>query len=1040
MKNVLTSIVLILLTSNICKASPNEEFRAVWVITWEHINRYDSAEGNKARVRQILDNVKKANMNAVLWQARQSGTAYYHSSYEPWGYYAGYSDPGYDPLAYAVQEAHKRGIELHAWFNVFQTSSTSAGTPAAEHPEWICTDRDGDHMTNYRSVSPGLQAVREYTVDVAMEIVHNYDIDGFHLDYVRWNEYDEDDMSANPTTVEQISRLDGRIPEQKLQKLQSGQGGSRFIYDVEHPYGGGVPEGFSSWDEWRRWSVTEFVRTLHDSIQKVKPWVRLSPAALGKYNWSGWNGYHVVFQDAALWFNEGYVDQLTPMHYHWLTGSAMKSAIESDWEPNIQRGINAGRLYTAGPGSYILQDAGVWNNHEGIVKSIRQLSWNDGFQFFSYERWKDYNYWEKAANRFFERKTRVRAVEFIANDPPQAPQIDLTKLDSLAYQIQVSENSVLSETDNVLAGDAYWFTIYRSENDQLETQTDTIVALGFGQDQFTFTDQFTGNQDYNGQYRYFATLSNRFRNESSISNAMLSDSIPSFPPQIVETTPAQDEVISIDAPIVLTFSKTIDASSVYSEAFELEPAASELQWEWLEQGRILQLSFEDYLPLDTAFDLTITPMIKDINGKSLDGNGDHVGGDSYVLSFQTKASDDVPPQITHTYPSPEGDNTWFDIQDLISITFNEPLNESTVNDQNIALYQSSNKISVSLLHRVEDFHSVVSLQPIQDLKPNEEYTVLISDAVTDTAGNAFPSNQTINFTTRNEVYDNIRIIDRFNSSGEWWQPDGSGSTFGILVSETRFGYSSNYYLPREDVKKSAYLKYTWQYDSLNPGYLIREYLPPSTSNNYQFDTTYVLQAFVFGDGSHNKFRFCIDENDGSGWTDHEVSKWVEIDWRGWKLIEWDLSDPNSIGSWISSNEELTGPQYRFDSFQLTHDSLGTTSGKIFIENLRYVKKGEPTVHITDGDKKIPETFVLKQNYPNPFNPATTIEFALPRDAWTSLEIFNMLGEKVTTLVDEHKKKGYHKISFNASHLASGIYIYRLKAEQHVAQKRMILIK
>ena len=112
-------------------------------------------------------------MNAVIFQVRQSGTAYYESSHEPWGYYSGYQYPGYDPLEFAIEEAHKRGLELHAWFNVFQTSSTTAGAPAAEHPEWICRDQSGNVMTSYRSVSPGLKDVRDYTVDVAIEIVNN---------------------------------------------------------------------------------------------------------------------------------------------------------------------------------------------------------------------------------------------------------------------------------------------------------------------------------------------------------------------------------------------------------------------------------------------------------------------------------------------------------------------------------------------------------------------------------------------------------------------------------------------------------------------------------------------------------------------------------------------------------------------------------------------------------------------------------------------------------------------------------------------------
>ena len=194
-KRIVTGLFLLLFIQNLF-GNDNEEFRATWVITWELISSSKSTDQNKALAREILDNHKKANMNAVLWQCRQGGTAYYNSSYEPWGYYAGYNDPGYDPLAYAVEEAHKRGMELHAWFNVFQTSETRIqGTPAIEHPEWICRDRDGNPMTSSRAVSPGLDAVREYTINVAMEIVRNYDIDGLHLDYVRWNEYSGSEIS-----------------------------------------------------------------------------------------------------------------------------------------------------------------------------------------------------------------------------------------------------------------------------------------------------------------------------------------------------------------------------------------------------------------------------------------------------------------------------------------------------------------------------------------------------------------------------------------------------------------------------------------------------------------------------------------------------------------------------------------------------------------------------------------------------------------------------------------------------------------------------
>ena len=424
MRNIV--IILLILLSTAVSYSQNEEFRATWVITWNHINESNTVEQNKALVRKILDNHQAANMNAVLWQVRQSGTAYYPSSFEPWGYYAGYKDPGYDHFAYAVEEAHKRGMEIHAWFNVFSASSTYPGTPAAEHPEWICRDQSGIPMNDNIALSPGLKAVRDYTLNVAMEIVNNYDIDGFHMDYVRWNEYSNTTSKMLPKESEKYPPLDGIVPQAVIDELIRTQSG-RYLYDVDHPYSGGVPAGFASWEDWWRWSVTDFVHTLHDSIQMVKPWVRLSPAALGRYNWGSWNGYYVVYQDAALWFNEGYVEQLTPMHYHWTTGDEFYSMLEGNWKPNILKGINEGRLFSVGPGSYILNDNNIWNRHPQIVESCRKVEWTDGFQFFSYGSWENNQYWTDAADLFFRTKTKIRQINHSASIKPASPALSVLK-------------------------------------------------------------------------------------------------------------------------------------------------------------------------------------------------------------------------------------------------------------------------------------------------------------------------------------------------------------------------------------------------------------------------------------------------------------------------------------------------------------------------------------------------------------------------------------------------------------------------------------
>ncbi len=525
MKRIFFILFLTLIFSFQLFAKNNQEFRAVWVITWEYINPDWSASQNKAKIRQILDNVKKANMNAVLWQVRQSGTAYYPSSYEPWGYYANYhNNPGFDPLAYALKEAHKRGLEFHAWFNTYHVSSTYPGTPAAEHPDWICTNEDGQFMTAHRCVSPGLDDVRAYTIKVAMEIVRKYDIDGLHLDFIRWNEYTEDDMKNAPSLLDQVRELDGMIPQSRIEQLQKTNGSKRYIYDVKHPASGGVPAGFDSWGDWRRWGVTELVRQLHDSIQAVKPWVRLSPAALGKYNWSGWNGYYVVFQDAALWFNKGYIDQLTPMHYHWTTGSGFYDMLTGDcpycWYTWIKDGIRAKRLFTVGPGSYILDENNVWDHHADIVNKSRSVSWTDGFQFFSYASWAKHNYWNTAAKTFFKNKTKIRATGLIVDTKPAPPAISLSKIDSMNYTIHVLPPDTVSKN--------YWFAIYRSLDSVLDVSKDKIIALHFGKDSFSCNDTYWDDEYHQGRYTYFATMLDRYWNESAISNAVQGDSIPHY--------------------------------------------------------------------------------------------------------------------------------------------------------------------------------------------------------------------------------------------------------------------------------------------------------------------------------------------------------------------------------------------------------------------------------------------------------------------------------------------------------------------------------
>lgn len=574
-------LLFIFLLSSIISAQSNEEFRATWVVTWDHLAGNNAAQ-RQATARKILDDHKDANMNAVFWQARQSGTAYYDSDIEPWGYYVNYTDPGYDPLGYAVEEAHKRGMEIHAWFNVFHVSTSHAGTIPVNHPEWICTNQDGDYMTSYKCASPGLESVREYTVNLAMEIVRKYDIDGFHLDFVRWNEYDEDDMKKGADEVDQLSLLDGQFINEKIKSGEPTEGTKRYFFDAEHPASGGVPDGFSTWEEWRRWGVTEFVKTLHDSIQAVKPWVKLSAAALGKYKdggVNGWNGYYVVFQDAALWFNEGYLDQLTPMHYHWTSGSGFVNNLNNDWKPNIQEGIAAKRLYTVGPGSYILDENNVWNNHPDIVNSVRNVDWTDGFQFFSYSSWENYDYWTTAGATFFNNKTKIR--NMVEMPVSGTPELAINKIDSLNYDLSVTLPDSVSQN--------YWVVIYRSEDDVLNTDNDQIIYTGFTNSTAEYREDFHDAVNFEGKYTYFATYFNRYWNESGVSNSVMSDDV-----SFMEPTPEAPDFAG-------AFSN--GTSSITVKCYEAEYA----------QGYAVAYSTDGTAYNDTAFSETTEITITDLD-------------------------------------------------------------------------------------------------------------------------------------------------------------------------------------------------------------------------------------------------------------------------------------------------------------------------------------------------------------------------------------------------------------------------------------------
>ncbi len=993
-KSIVMLMALLMLAGALTAQSTNTEFRATWVITWHLISASENVEQGKARIRNILDNHVAANMNAVVWHVRQGGTAYYDSEYEPWGHYAGGTYPGFDPLEYAVEEAHKRGLEVHAWFNVFQASSTVPGAPAGDHPEWVCRDQDGNPMTSSRALSPGLAAVREYTRDVAMEVVNNYDVDGLHFDYVRWNEYTNSKVSqAWAKTVEEQHLPDMTPPQEVIDDLNESKAG-RYLYDVEHPYSEGVPSGFSSWEEWWRWSVTEFVSMVHDSVQQVKPWVKLSAAVLGKYNWSGWQGYGSVFQDAALWFNEGHVDHLMPMHYHWTTASGFTGMLQDDvgmnWKDHLTEGIAAQRIYTVGPGSYVLADAGAWNNHPSIVQACRNIDYTSGYQFFSYGDWQGHTYWEPAGNSFFEKMTKIAPSIFLSQEIPTAPGLAMNKISDLEYEITV--------TPDASHDGLHWYLLYRSEDGSFDKDQTTLVGRYFTNETITHTEQFDGTQSFNGQYHYAATAANRYWNESDFSAESLTDSIPSYPPLIVSTNPAEGDSLPAVWPLKLTFSKEMNTASVET-AFSIEPAAGDAQFDWDTAKKYAEISFSDGMEDGTEYQVTLQETATDVNGVQLDGNGDGTAGDAFVWNFSTFASDVYGPKIVNYYPA--NDEGAFNYDDALNIQFDELIDIESLTEDNLMLTRNGSPISRDIVATVTENRTLISVRSFSQLVSDENYLLSLSEAITDTAGNLMETPFSLNFTTANFHYSEKNVLDPLNENLGWWAPTGSGSTIGVIGSNTNFNIVGTNYQPgssyAEDNRKSGQLAYQWDMEVSE--HLCRLHHGGSPAN-VSIDTSWTLQAYVYGDSSLTEFTFSLYEKDASGSNTEdiiEVMAWRPINWYGWRLVEWKMSDPDMVGDFLSADQMMDGDHYKLDGILLRKTAESSESGKIFIDNLRIVKATEgqappnsapevealPDIESPQGDR-----VRIKVNFTDP---DPTDEHVIIMEADTSGFIYKIMG-------------------------------------------------
>lgn len=310
MKNLIIAIYLIL-SINIFSATaenPKREFRGAWLHTvgQNHFAQRDR-RGNMEYLRDQLDKMQKAGVNAVIFQVRPVADAFYYSELEPWSKYltgtvGDQPREFWDPLQFVIEECHSRGMELHAWLNPYRSVPVDEVVPfdhqTRTHPERYVVFNKRYYF------DPGLQENRDFIAEIVKDIVDRYDVDAIHMDDYFY-----------PYPVKGLAFPDD---------------------DSYARYGKGL-----SREDWRRDNVNRLIEQLCVTIRNTKPWVRFGISPFGIWRnissdpkgsrTNGLQNYDDLYADVVLWAKEGWIDYQAPQLYWELDHKLASSRILADW-------------------------------------------------------------------------------------------------------------------------------------------------------------------------------------------------------------------------------------------------------------------------------------------------------------------------------------------------------------------------------------------------------------------------------------------------------------------------------------------------------------------------------------------------------------------------------------------------------------------------------------------------------------------------------------------------------------------------------------
>lgn len=424
-------------------SSPVKEARGVWLHRFEYcqITSTHDQDSIRAYIADVIHHAADANFNMLFFQVRGNGDAYYTPGLEPWGNLLTGTlgeDPGWDPLEFALDLAHERGLELHAWFNTFPVwrgrtppPLTQPPSPYLVHPEWVVNDSAGNPMPlsdHYVSFSPGVPAAQEHIINVVTDVARRYDIDGVHFDYIRYPEGAPDSgYSHDAISV------------------------ARF----ESPHGNPLQ---LEWHDWQREQLTHFVSRAYNAITHEKSWLKVSASVIGSYTSGGWNAYHVVYQDPRRWTELDKIDFIIPMIYWPRTQTTQPFMVRSlEWQDHF----TLGRYVFPGIGSYRYNTAEkpyTWAEAEGQIQDLRNYR-IQGMVFFDARSLSAR--WHQLGKTLFSNPANPPPMPWKDDQPPQPP----SRLRAVVMNENLTLSWVTPEDDDIQR-----FNIYMSRKLPINAQ------------------------------------------------------------------------------------------------------------------------------------------------------------------------------------------------------------------------------------------------------------------------------------------------------------------------------------------------------------------------------------------------------------------------------------------------------------------------------------------------------------------------------------------------------------------------------------------